>query len=138
MNQLVESVRNLFKPIMPEVVLPVVPPKTPKPRPPKPGILLPGMDEYEPLPKSEVDSAWKDAKKYGLYNSPSSASAHYPPLTMVCSTAGDYYPTSTDTTKDYILPIRESYKWTCEGCGTVMLEDDAPGKCESCGMPREF
>ena len=124
MNQLIEIVRNLFRPIMIEVVPPY------EPLPGK--ILLPIVDEYEPLTGSEIDNAWASAKKYGLSEGPFSASAHLPPITTACTTAMDFdYPVHQMTELKY-EPLAE---WVCQWCGNMWTSDIT--SCEKCGGPKE-
>ena len=89
----------------------------PKPdRDPLPGkILLPIVDEYEPLIDSGSTSSWN----MGM-------------ITTVCTTAMEDYPILR-LPETNLEPIIE---WKCKSCGSVNLKEHRA--CEECGSPRHF
>ena len=121
---------NVIDWVRDKIVPPIVPPfvsvtpKVPKPPPPKPEILLPGVDDYDPLINDEVDNAWANAEKYGL----PSASADFP-LMAACTTAEYFYPIPIQRG-----PIETYAEWVCEWCGNMWPSDTQ--SCEKCGGPR--
>ena len=149
---LIESVRNLFKPIEHEVIAEgmLVNDKhyedlmrrrdevefiTPRPRPPKPGSLIVAVKHYEDLilrrDKTEIDKAWNAAEKYGLPTNPSPFISDYP-VYAACTTAMEDYPFQIgERVSMKITPLAD---WECEWCGNMWASDIK--SCEKCGGPK--
>ena len=106
---LIESVRNLFKPIEHEVIAE--------------GMLV-NDKHYTEIGKAydEIDKAW-NAKKYGLPTNPSPFTSDYP-VYAACTTAMEDYPLKTSPFED----------WECEWCGNMWASDIK--SCEKCGGPK--
>ena len=93
-------------------------------------LLLPDEQaKYETLiPQAGTELRW------GGKGPSSSASAHYPPITTMCSTSMEPGGFISYREPSPLLPTLT--EWRCEGCGSVMLAEHR--KCEECGTPRHF
>ena len=99
------------------------------------------QEKYETLAQDMVDRDERfnryddmDKSRWGGQGSVSSSSAHYPPITTMCSTSMEPGGFVSYREPSPLLPTLT--EWRCEGCGSVMLSEHRA--CEECGSPRHF
>ena len=119
---IIESVRNLFRPIEHEVFTPVQAIMESSP--------LASVDKYEPLSVGNLGSRDTPSTPY-FTNMLYSASSDYP-VFAACTTAMEDYPYPIQPMTEILTNPFED--WVCEWCGNMWASDIQ--SCEKCGGPK--